>query len=53
VVTGTVCTSGVLVIVVYYGFGIVVIFFVGNIGCCGLVYCWVVVCYINVWNCFY
>jgi hypothetical protein len=53
VVTGTVCTSGVLVSVVCYGFGMVVIFFVGSIGCCGLVYCWVVVCYTNVWNCFY
>jgi hypothetical protein len=52
VVTGTVCTSGFLVIVVYYEFGIVT-FFVGIKGCCGLVYWWVVVCYFNVCNCFY
>jgi hypothetical protein len=53
VVTGTVSTSGLLVIVVYYELGIVIILFVGNIGCCGLVYWWVVICYFNVCNCFY
>jgi hypothetical protein len=53
VITGTVCTSGFLVIVVYYWFGKVIVLFVGNIGFCGIGYWGVIVCCFNVCSCFY
>ena len=53
VITGTVGTSGFLVIVVFYYSVWVIILFVGNICYCGIGYWGVLVCCFNVCSCFY
>ena len=53
VVTGTVGTSGFLVIVIYCYFVRAIVLVVGSIVCCSIGYWWVVVCFFNVCSCFY